>query len=161
MEQTIEAIYIATGGAAPMQALTNAELVAGRGIAGDRYFADAGTFSAKLKGLPDSELTLIESEQVDQFNAAHGSSLEYGAFRRNIITAGIRLADLIGREFSIGAVRLRGIRQCEPCAHLAQLLGPEVLRDMVHRAGLRAAILTSGQIKPGDSIRLENTESEN
>lgn len=152
MDSSVKAVYIAESGGAPMREIAHAELVVGRGIAGDRYFSDSGTFSVKLKDLPDSELTLIESEQVDQFNAGHGTRLDYGAFRRNIITAGVRLEDFIGREFTIGDVRLRGIRLCEPCAHLAQLLGPEVLRDMVHRAGLRAAILTPGVVSAGDMI---------
>lgn len=152
MGATIRAIYIAANAGAPMQAVEYAELKAGQGIVGDRYYMDSGTFSEKLQNLPDKELTLIESERVDQFNTDHGSNLEYGAFRRNIITGGLHLEDLIGREFTIGDARLRGIRLCEPCAYLAGLLGPAVLTDMVHKAGLRAEILDSGRINPGDTI---------
>lgn len=154
MTQTVKAIYIAATGGTPMQAVESAELVAGQGIVGDRYFSESGTFSAKLKDLPDKELTLIESEQIDQFNVTRGFSIKYGAFRRNIVTHGVHLVDLIGHEFTIGETRLRGIRLCEPCAHLAGLLGPEVLADMVHKAGLRAAILKSGRISKNDVINL-------
>lgn len=149
---SIKAIYIASGSGVPMQAIEQADLMAGQGIVGDRYYTDSGTFSGKLKDLPDKELTLIESEQIDLFNAARGFKLDYGAFRRNVVTAGVHLEDLIGRKFTIGRTTLQGIRQCEPCAHLAGLLGHAVLSDMVHKAGLRAAILTSGKISPGDAI---------
>lgn len=137
-----------------MQMVESADLEAGHGIVGDRYYDNLGTFSKKLKNLPDKELTLIESEQIDQFNTAHGFKLENGAFRRNIITRGIRLDNLIDREFTIGETRLRGIRLCEPCAYLAGLLGPEVLSALVHKAGLRAAILEPGRISMGDVITL-------
>lgn len=152
MTEIIKAIYIAQEGGAPMQSIETVDLVAGQGIVGDRYYGDSGTFSQKLKDLPDKELTLIESEHIDQFNADHGSNLEYGDFRRNVVTHGIILADLIDREFTVGEARLRGIRLCEPCSYLAGLLGPEVLSDMVHRAGLRAAIIKSGKIKVNDVI---------
>lgn len=151
----VKAIYIAANGGAPMQAVEDADLVAGQGIVGDRYYGDSGTFSKKLKDLPDKELTLIESEQIDQFNTARGLSLDYGAFRRNIVTRGIHLDELIDSEFTIGETRLRGIRQCEPCSYLAGLLGPEVLSDMVHRAGLRAAIIKSGKINVNDVIKIK------
>jgi len=153
---TVQGIYTATRGGAQMQAVDSANLVAGRGIVGDRYYGDTGTFSAKLKDLPDKELTLIESEHIDQFNTACGFDLEYGAFRRNIVTHGIHLEELIGREFTIGEITLRGIRLCEPCAYLAGLLGPEVLSDMVHKAGLRAAILKSGRIYLKDRISIQH-----
>ena len=142
-----------------MQAVDSADLEAGHGIVGDRYYGDTGTFSKKLKGLPDKELTLIESEHIDQFNKTHGFCLEYGAFRRNIITRGINLNDLIDREFNIGEIRLSGIRLCEPCAYLAGLLRPEVLSSMVHKAGLRAAILKSGRITRGDEITMSQLPS--
>jgi len=154
MNGYIKAIYIASGSGKPMASVASAELVAGRGIAGDRYYSDSGTFSDKLKDLPDKELTLIESEQIEQFNSNREYSLDYGAFRRNIVTQGIQLNDLVGTEFSIGNVRLRGLRLCEPCAHLAKLTIPEILPDMVHKAGLRAAILSSGTISVNEIITL-------
>jgi len=154
MVKTVRGIYIAVNGGAPMQAVASADLETGRGIVGDRYYGDSGTFSKKLEGLPDKELTLIESEHIDQFNMDHGLKLEYGAVRRNIVTRGIRLDDIIDREFNIGEIRLRGIRLCEPCACLAGVLGPEVLSNMVHKAGLRAAILKTGRITKGDVITM-------
>ena len=152
MTATIDAIYIARRGGAPMQYIQQASLHAGRGIEGDRYFSEAGTFSEKLAGTPDREVTLIEAEEIDRFNGQQGLSLNYGEMRRNIVTRGIRLNDLVDREFLIGAVRFRGIRLCEPCAHLAKIVSPHVLKGMVHRAGLRACILTDGTIRENDAI---------
>jgi len=135
-----------------MEYLHEANFTAGQGIEGDRYFFGNGTFSEKLNGLPDREVTLIEAEEIDRFNAQQGLSLNYGDMRRNIITRGIRLNDLVDRQFRIGAVEFRGIRLCEPCAHLAELVTPQVLKGMVHRAGLRACILTDGKIRESDPI---------
>ena len=103
----VKAIYIAANGGAPMQAVEDADLVAGQGIVGDRYYGDSGTFSKKLKDLPDKELTLIESEQIDQFNTARGLSLDYGAFRRNIVTRGIHLHTVSRRPRNICPIQQR------------------------------------------------------
>ena len=143
-------LYIAESGSSPMQKIENAQLEAGKGIVGDRYYKECGTFSEKLAGLPDKELTLIESEKIDDFNKEHGFSFSYGDFRRNIVTKGIALNQLEGKEFTLGRIRLRGVRLCEPCAHLASLLVPEIMPSLVHKTGLRAQIIDSGTIQVGD-----------
>jgi len=135
-----------------MQLLPEAVLVEGSGILGDRYCSGTGTFSQKLAGKPDRELTLIESEEIETFNAQGLLGYPNSAFRRNVVTAGIRLNALVGKEFTLGTTRLRGIRLCEPCSHLAALLGQHVLQHMVHRAGLRAAVVQGGTIRPGDPV---------
>lgn len=147
---SIKSIFIAESSDSPMVSVSHANLIAGRGIVGDRYFKGNGTFSKKLAGLPDVELTLIESEEIDDFNSQFNYQFECGEFRRNIVTKGIRLNDLEGREFSIGSVRLKGIRLCEPCAHLASILTQDIMPELVHRTGLRAQILTGGTITVGD-----------
>lgn len=151
MPKVVE-IYIAKSSKSPMENLYVAELVKGRGVVGDRYCLGKGTFSKKLAGLPDKEITLLESEQVDEFNRMYSSDFKYSDFRRNVITRGVDLNALEGKEFYIGDVRLRGIRLCEPCAHLGQKLGEAVVRGMVHKAGLRAQILHNGVIQVGDSV---------
>ena len=152
MSGTIIAIYIAPEASAPMQAISEARLEAGQGIVGDRYHAAIGTFSEELRQNGDFQVTLIEAEQVDQFNRTTGLALDYGAPRRNVVTRGIDLNSLVGKEFSVGSVRLQGIRLCEPCSHLAKMVAKEVLPHLVHRAGLRAKILESGTIRPKDSV---------
>lgn len=152
MKAKVEAIYIAREASGPMEYLHEASLVAGRGIEGDRYYTEQGTFSEKLKDEPDREVTLIEAEEIEKFNAEVGLSLNYGDMRRNIITRGIRLNDLVDKEFQVGKVKLRGIRLCEPCDHLAKLVDSRILPNMVHRSGLRACILNDGSLKSEDII---------
>ena len=132
--------------------MAEAHLEKGRGIAGDRYFLQHGTFSRPESVQPDQEVTLIESEEIDEFNRNTGLNLGYGAPRRNIVTRGIRLNDLVGKRFSAGSAVLEGMRLCEPCAHLAGLLSEKVLPGLVHRAGLRARILTGGDIRVADAV---------
>jgi MOSC domain-containing protein YiiM len=135
-----------------MQTLPVAQLDRGRGIVGDRYYKGIGTFSDKLRGKPDFEVTLIESEEIDTFNHANKLSLDHGALRRNLVTQGVRLNALVGVRFRVGEVVLEGIRLCEPCAHLAATVAPQVLPVLMHRAGLRAAIVVGGAIRPGDRL---------
>jgi len=145
-------IFMSAIALAPMESVREAMLEAGKGLVGDRYYRKTGTFSEKLDGLRDSELTLIESEEIERFNQAHDLTLGSGDFRRNIVTHNVRLNDLVGRRFRVGDVVLEGIRLCEPCAHLSKIVTPEVLPGLVHRAGLRACIVTGGPVKLGDSI---------
>lgn len=132
-------------------AVETARLVAGRGIEGDRYFAGTGTFSPAEMD-PDHQVTLIAIEEIDAFNAVSGQALSPGGFRRNVVTRGVDLNALVGKRFRVGAAELRGVRLCEPCAHLAGLLNDEVLKRMVHRAGLRAEIVTGGTVRAGEPI---------
>ncbi|MDF1589669.1 MAG: MOSC domain-containing protein [Gammaproteobacteria bacterium] len=150
----VKEILIAPKANASIMSLSQAQLDAGKGIVGDRYYSAQGTFSEHLKDLPDVELTLIEQEQIQRFNDI--TSLDYSGqdFRRNIVTEGIKLNELVDKTFSIGDVSCRGIRLCEPCGHLAKQLGSEILDHMIHRGGLRAQILSDGQIQLGDALTL-------
>ena len=122
MQGIVTEILIAKNAGDALTPQDSASIEAGRGIVGDRYYEGKGTFSEKLKGTPDVELTLIEMEEINAFNTVTQQSLKPSDFRRNIVTQGIKLNDLVGAEFSIGEVRLKGIRLCEPCAHLSSIL---------------------------------------
>lgn len=148
----VAAILIAPSPAASMTAVDSARAVPGRGMEGDRYFLNAGTFSPTPQK-PDYELTLIEQEQIEAFALASGLPFTAAQARRNIVTRDIALNDLVGCEFSIGEVRIRGIRLCEPCNYLAKISYPETLKGLVHKGGLRAQILTEGTLRTGDIIR--------
>jgi MOSC domain-containing protein YiiM len=125
---------------------------AGRGLEGDRYYKKTGTYSKKPG--PDREITLIEVEAIEALKRDYGVDLDPGQSRRNILTRGAALNHLVGQEFNVGKVKLRGIRLCEPCEHLARLSGKEVLPGLVHRGGLRAQILTDGLIHTSDPIEI-------
>jgi MOSC domain-containing protein YiiM len=137
-----------------MASRSEVRAVPGKGLEGDRYFVGAGTFSPNPQK-PDFEITLIEKEKVEAF--ARDSALPFTAAhaRRNIVTEGVDLNALVGKEFSVGPVRLRGIRLCEPCAYLAKASFPETLKGLVGKSGLRAQILSEGSIRTGDSISVE------
>jgi MOSC domain-containing protein YiiM len=124
------------------------QVLAGQGLAGDRHVFGTGTFPSKL---PGSALTLIEAEVCESFDPA----LDASEHRRNLVTRGIGLNGLVGREFAIGDVRCRGTRLCEPCTVIQGYSTRPVLRPLVHRGGLRADILTDGTINTGDVIRLD------
>lgn len=148
----VEAIFVAAKPAAPMSAVQSVEALAGEGIKGDRKLRDP---SNPQKDTPEREITLIESEAVDAVNRDYVMKLEPSETRRNILTRGIALNHLVGKEFSVGQVRLRGIRLCEPCKHLESLTRDGVMRALIHRGGLRAEILRGGQIIVGDAVEAD------
>jgi MOSC domain-containing protein YiiM len=148
---TIVSIHIAPSAAAPTQQVAEVRAVAGRGLEGDRYFTGSGTYSKP--GATSAKVTLIESEALEALKRDYKIELNPGDSRRNIVTRGVPLNHLVGREFTIGAVTLRGIELCEPCAHLQKLTQPGVMRGLIHRGGLNAEILTDGMIRAGDAVK--------
>ena len=144
-------IHIASAAAGKMVPVAEARAIPGKGLDGDRYFHQTGTYSAKPG--PDREVTLIEVEALDALRRDYHVTLDPGDSRRNIVTRGVPLAHLVGREFTVGPVSLRGIRLCEPCGHLERLTREGARAGLVHRGGLRAQILTGGVIRTGDPVR--------
>ncbi len=152
MKGSIFRIFIAENAGSEIQSVSSASLIAGKGIEGDRYYLGIGTFSEKLKGNPAVELSLIEKEKIDHFNARYKQDHSYGDFRRNIVTEGFRLNEYVGKEFTIGTIKLKGIRLCEPCSYLAETVNSLVLPHLVGEGGLRAQIISSGIIEQGDIL---------
>jgi hypothetical protein len=127
-----------------------ARAIAGVGLEGDRYFAGAGTWS-DYPVQTGIDLTLIEAEVLDAVGLAGAEA------RRNLVTRGIRLNELVGRRFRIGEIACYGDRLCEPCSHLARLTSVSI-DALLHRGGLRANILSDGEIIVGDRIALDPAE---
>jgi MOSC domain-containing protein YiiM len=148
----VETIAIADRAEAPMQQISTARAIPGRGLDGDRYANRVGTFTPRSGRGVGYDLTLIEAEVLDELTSTGGPRLEYAEARRNIVTRGIDLNALVGQRFRIGDVECIGRRLCEPCAHLERLTHKGVLRKLIHRGGLRADILTAGSITVGAAI---------
>ena len=124
-----------------------------RGLMGDRFFRH----SWSALGRPDKALTLIEMETIEAAEAELNVKLAAKDIRRNIVTSGVPLLQLLDREFAIGGVVLRGLRLFEPCMHMEKLVGiPGVCRALLHRSGLKAAILTEGIMRAGDPVSLRD-----
>ena len=155
MNGSVLAICIAAEAGGEPHAVDVAALVAGQGIVGDRYYRGIGTFSEKLKDSRDWEVTLIEHEEVVRFNEQQGKAVAAISFRRNIVTSGVRLNDLVGHRFRVGDAVLEGVRLCEPCAHLGRQIGLDVVKSMVHKAGLRARIIAGADVRPGDLVTID------
>jgi MOSC domain-containing protein YiiM len=143
-------IYLVEHKCLALRPVTEAEAVPGRGIAGDRYYHAEGTFSKKPG--PDREVTLIEIEALEALQRETNLTLEPAQTRRNLVTRGVPLNHLVGREFTVGAVLLRGLRLCEPCGHLEKLTLKGVNDGLCHRGGLRAQVIRGGVLRPGDAI---------
>lgn len=142
---TVVGIYLGPAGM-----VERARAVAGRGLEGDRYFAGTGFFFQP--GKHGQDLTLIEAEALEALANETSIALSPADARRNLVTRGIRLNELVGRRFLVGGVECVGMRLCPPCAHLEELTRPGVLRGLVHRGGLRADIVGCGEIALGAPV---------
>ena len=128
----------------------------GKGIFGDRYYNQEGTFSNKGEIEPDRDVTLIEIEKIDALNKEYDLNITAEDFRRNIVVSNCDLNSLVGKEFQIGEVVLKGLRLCEPCKYLSNKLDNEkVLSQMVHKAGLRAQIIKGGSIDLNSQVEVK------
>jgi MOSC domain-containing protein YiiM len=128
-----------------IEEVNSVELIANKGIVGDRYFKD---FSD-----PISQLTLIESENIDDYNKRYNLNIDYLDFRRNIVTKDIKLNDYIDKKILIGKVEVEAIDLCRPCRFLQEKLNKNnIIKEFLRKGGLRCRILSSGNIKVGDLI---------
>lgn len=153
----VVAIHIAAVAAGAMSSVDEVQAITGKGLAGDRYFSGVGTYSGVPE--PGRQVTLIEAEAIEAASKEAGVDFRSSDSRRNIVTRGVPLNDLVGREFRVGGVTLRGVDFCEPCSHMIQISGKRVLHSLVHRGGLRADIVTGGVIRVGDVVHVERSAS--
>ncbi len=149
----IERIYIRSTSGSSQLAQDSVVAVANSGIEGDRNFA--------RHDYPGQNITLIEAEEIEAFSREYARLPDLAMTYRNLVTRGVRLNALVGKEFSVGSVRLKGVELCEPCLHLGTLLASAeltpaaVVKRFLHRAGLRADILSNGLIKRGAAVTID------
>ena len=131
----------------PIKEVNSIEVLANKGIIGDRHFHEFND--------PYNQLSLIESENIDDYNIRFGLNIPYIDFRRNVITKDIRLNDLVGKKLKVGSVELDAIDLCRPCRHLTEMLNQKnVLKEFLRKGGIRCQILSSSNIHVGDKIEL-------
>ena len=122
-------------------------VLANQGIVGDRHFKEFNN--------PYNQLSLIESENIDYYNIKYSLNIPYINFRRNIVTKGIQLNDLVGKKILVGNIELEGIDLCRPCRHLTEVLRQDnIIKEFLRRGGLRCQVLSSSSIKIGDQIKV-------
>ena len=138
---------ISTKNNQPIKEVDSIDVLANQGVVGDRHFKEFND--------PYNQLSLIESENIDHYNIRFGLSIPYIDFRRNVVTKGIKLNELIGKKILVGNVELEGIDLCRPCRHLTEVLGQDnILKEFLRKGGLRCQVLSSSSIKVGDKIKV-------
>jgi MOSC domain-containing protein YiiM len=149
-EGRLLAIAIHPSKTAPMAPRDSVAVVAGSGIVDD-YYSLGKHGSGVVR--PDQEVTLIEAEAIAAACQDYKLEFDHLTTRRNLLTDGVPLNHLVGKEFSVGEVILRGVELCEPCGHLEELTIPGIKQTLIHRGGLRAQVVRSGTLQVGDRIR--------
>ena len=143
----VKKICIAKNSGDKMEDVNQIEVIANKGIVNDRYFKDNNE--------SDLQITLIESENIDYYNRISNSQMPYINFRRNVITREIELNSLVSKYFFIGEVKLLGIRLCDPCKYLQDMLKDKSLvKKLMNRGGLRCEIISDGKISTNDIIKI-------
>ncbi|PKO38412.1 MAG: sulfurase [Betaproteobacteria bacterium HGW-Betaproteobacteria-6] len=148
----VERLFLGEARGAAQRECRQLELLAGQGVVGDRHFGRADWSG--------QQLTLVEAEEIERFCAHTGRPNDLSLTRRNVVTRGIRLNQLVGRQFRLGSCLLVGVELCEPCRTLGQRLAnetlspPEVVKYWLGRGGLRAHVLVSGKVACGDALTL-------
>jgi MOSC domain-containing protein YiiM len=147
-------ICISSAAGTPLHSVSSVRAVAGRGLDGDRYHDENGTFIKNGKPLkPGTQLTLIESEAIEALHREYDVVLDPAHARRNLLTRGVALNHLVGATFFIDDVQVRGVKLCEPCGFLESLTSKAVRQGLVHRGGLRCDVLSDGVIRVGSAVR--------
>jgi MOSC domain-containing protein YiiM len=149
MNGVVEGIYVTGKGSAAMGRVEEVRTVAGCGIEGDRYCAGTGYWT---RYGDVCEVTLIEGEDLDYIENELGISVKNGEHRRNIITRGLRLADLRRKRFRVGEAVLEYDRPRPPCRHVQDLSEPGMTRALKGRGGICARVVQAGSIRVEDAI---------
>lgn len=140
----------------PMQRVDEAKVLEGVGLEGDRYAKGIGAYSnSKRKTV--RQVSLISKEAIEEANRLHSTDFTSQETRRNIVVEGIDLNSLVGEEFFVGEIRLRGVELCEPCERPSNLVGKKGFTEAFEgRGGIRAEILSSGIIYEADTVKSSN-----
>jgi MOSC domain-containing protein YiiM len=147
---TLDFIHIAPAKSQPMQRLTQARLIAGQGIEGDRYLLGTGTYS--IKPGEDRQVTLIESEMLARVAGDFGHEIDVDEHRRNLTVTGVPLQHLVGARIRVGGCLLEGVRINQPCKYLNLMLKRDVYMALWNRSGLNCRVVEGGTIRPGDQV---------
>lgn len=152
----VEHIFVAAGGGEPMRAVDTVTAIAGRGLDGDRYRAGSGYWS----GVDECQVTLIEGEALDRISASDGPAVTEGQHRRNLVTRGVPLGDLVGKRFRIGGAVLVYDRPRPPCRYVESITEPGMTRALgARRGGICARVVESGTITAGDAVEILEGEA--
>lgn len=140
----VEAIFIAAEHGEQPHAVDSAVGVAGEGLEGDRNFGDSESCN----------ITLIEAEAFERQRAEQGLDMNPADSRRQVLVRGVDLGEFVGRRFVVGELECEGEERCEPCSHLSQMVGTQVVLKGLLHTGLRARILSGGAVRVGDEVQL-------
>jgi MOSC domain-containing protein YiiM len=152
-EGRVAAIAIAREAKGPMENVETVEAVEGEGLSGDRYGAGIGAAQFQGRRKPENEVTLIASEAIEAANDEFNYTIEHLDTRRNLLTVGVPLNELIGKTFRVGQrVVLKGLELCEPCGYLERRTFEGIKAALKHRGGLRCCVVEGGEIFVGDAI---------
>jgi len=152
MTGTVEYVHVAGEAGAPPEQQESVKAVVEKGLQGDRYFENEGTFSSE-DAERKRDVTLIEAEAIEQAEDEYDVRFEPGVHRRNITVRGVGLNRLVGKRFRVGDAVIEGVELCEPCTYLERKLEEKGVQEaLVHRGGLRCAVVESGEIAVGDDV---------
>jgi len=151
-EGKLLAIAIARQAKGPMENVESIEAVAEQGLVGDRYGAGIGAAQFQGRRKPENEVTLIAREAIEAANDEFNMTIAHLDTRRNLLTEGVPLNELVTKTFRVGPVLLRGLELCEPCGYLERRTYPGIKVALKHRGGLRCCVVEGGELRLGNVV---------
>ncbi|WP_216656569.1 MOSC domain-containing protein [Nocardioides marmotae] len=133
------ALHVAPERHAPMQARTSIEVVAGRGVVGDRWW-----------GTRHRHVSVQSAEALAEAAAALGRAVPPSATRRTVTVGGGAVPTEPGVRLQVGEVLLEVVRVAAPCRVMETSMGPGGAAALRRRGGSILRALTSGAIRLGD-----------
>jgi MOSC domain-containing protein YiiM len=154
MDGHVERIRIAAEGSAPMESVESVTARPG-GLVGDRYYEGTGYYSP----FDVCEVTFVAAEALETIDEEFGIDLTDGRHRRNVVTRGVDLQDLLDHRFAVGDVTFEGTRPRPPCAHVEQVADEEGVMEALSegRGGICADVVEGGELRVGDAFRARET----
>jgi MOSC domain-containing protein YiiM len=146
------AIAISRQAKGPMESVDAVEVVVGEGLRGDRCGAGIGAAQFRGRRSPEKEVTLIAREAIEAANDEFNCTIDHLQTRRNLLTEGVPLNELVGKTFHVGAALIKGLELCEPCGYLESRTFRGIKAALKHRGGLRCCVIEGGEIRIGDVI---------
>lgn len=150
----LHSIIIGKNAKKPLVFVENVLAIKGKGLQGDRYFYQKGTFNKPQLSQTVREISILPYEVLKECNQRLDAKLEFVDLRRNLIIKDFDINLINEQIFQIGLAEFKIVRTCPPCRYLSRLLDEDIMKGLKYIGGYRACITKSGLINVGDKVRI-------
>lgn len=144
----LSAIYICPAAGEPMIAISQAEVIVGKGLRGDRYGLDTGFWHR----IESCQLTLITAHELARVERHGTVVVDEGQHRRNLVVSGVMPKQLVGHTFQIGDALLAYHKPRPPCGYIDTVAGRGMAKALGKHSGICLKVIRGGTMRTGDRL---------